>query len=339
MTPGCSARARVHSGTPASKTGCSLESDDAGRVNRIISTSNQGGVAALPLAKIIALAAGFSLVATVAGGFLYFHGLASGDHGEMTAWQRKRPLLRGSGPVRALMGKEVIMFLREPTQWSQLLILTSLIVVHLVNIRDLPLDNWYLHNFIAFLNLGLIGAIMAAVAVRFIFPTVSLEGEGFWLLASSPVPLRKLFWSKFHLHFWPLVIASELLAGVTNSTLKATPFMYTLSAVMVVLMAAVLTALGILLGALFPRFRYNHVSDIATSAGGMIYMMLSLLYVGFTVMLLTVPVYVYFFERLNWYLLWRPISCYVGILLVVNFVIFVGSYQWAYRVLDGLMKR
>jgi len=115
--------------------------------------------------------------------------------------------------------------------------------------------------------------------------------------------------------------------------------MYLLSAVMVMVMAATLTALGILLGALFPRFHYNHVSDIATSAGGMIYMMLALFYVGVTVSMLTVPVYAYFFYPLSWHLVWRPIGTALGILVVVNIFACIGSGFWARRALDNLFKR
>ncbi len=71
----------------------------------------------------------------------------------------------------------------------------ALVVVYLYNFSVLPLDqtpmpSFFLQNLVSFLNLGLAGFILSAVAGRFIFPAVSQEGFSFWIIRSSPVPFR-----------------------------------------------------------------------------------------------------------------------------------------------------
>jgi ABC-2 type transport system permease protein len=92
--------------------------------------------------------------------------------------------------LRSLLLKDVKTFVRDTTQWSQLLLLLALVVVYLYNFSVLPSNftfaTFYLQNLFSFLNLGLAGFVLAAVAVRFVFTSVSGEGQAFWIIRSSP---------------------------------------------------------------------------------------------------------------------------------------------------------
>ncbi|HEY2065801.1 MAG TPA: hypothetical protein VGG84_07550, partial [Gemmatimonadaceae bacterium] len=87
---------------------------------------------------------------------------------------------------RELVLKELRLFFRDTTQWSQLILLTVLVIVYVFNIKYLPLRGegitFFLVNVIPFLNLVLAGFVLASIAARFIFPSVSLEGRTLWLL-------------------------------------------------------------------------------------------------------------------------------------------------------------
>ncbi|MCX5900944.1 MAG: hypothetical protein NTX06_09465, partial [Proteobacteria bacterium] len=94
-------------------------------------------------------------------------------------------------PLRAIVDKDIRSFLRDAAQWSQLFILLAIIVIYLYNFSVLPLEKSpiptrQLQNILSFLNLGLAGFVITAVAVRFAFPAISLEGESFWIIKSSP---------------------------------------------------------------------------------------------------------------------------------------------------------
>ena len=88
------------------------------------------------------------------------------------------------------MLKEVRVFFRDTTQWSQLILLAVLVMVYVFNIKFLPLRGegmtFFLVNVVPFLNLVLAGFVLASIAARFIFPGVSLEGRTFWLLRIEP---------------------------------------------------------------------------------------------------------------------------------------------------------
>jgi ABC-2 type transport system permease protein len=69
--------------------------------------------------------------------------------------------------------KEIRVFFRDTTQWSQLILLGVLVVVYVFNIKFLPLTGegitFFIVNLVPFLNLALAGFVLASVAARFIF--------------------------------------------------------------------------------------------------------------------------------------------------------------------------
>ena len=94
------------------------------------------------------------------------------------------------------------MFLRDVSQWSQLLLLLALMLVYLYNFRVLDLErvpymSGIVKNVYALINLGMAGFVMATVAVRFVFPAVSAEGAAFWIIRTAPIAPRDFLWSKF----------------------------------------------------------------------------------------------------------------------------------------------
>src|SRR6185312_13932375 len=105
-----------------------------------------------------------------------------------TRGRARSDMLLGVLPAtrRQLVLKELRLFFRDTTQWSQLILLVVLVVVYVFNIRFLPLRGdgitFFLANIIPFLNLVLAGFVLASIAARFIFPSVSLEGRTWWLL-------------------------------------------------------------------------------------------------------------------------------------------------------------
>jgi ABC-2 type transport system permease protein len=198
--------------------------------------------------------------------------------------------------IAAIMLKDIKIFMRDTTQWSQLFLLLALIVVYLYNFKVLPLDRspmpaGTLRTVVSFANLALAGFVLSAVAVRFAFPAISLEGRAFWIVQSAPVPLRALIWSKFWMVFIPLLLLGELLVFLSNLLLHVPSWMMVLSLITVFLMTFGITAIGIGLGALYPNFNYENAAEIPTSFGGAIAMILSVAFIAIAVAIEAWPVY------------------------------------------------
>ena len=201
---------------------------------------------------------------------------------------RLLPLLPLPPARRALVVKDLKVFLRDTTQWSQLLLLLALALIYVYNFRVLDLDripymSGVVKNVYAFVNLAMAAFVTAAVAVRFVFPAVSAEGAAFWIVRSSPVPLGSFLWSKFWTGFLPILLLALALTIVSNHLLGVSPFLRVLSAWGIAFMTLALTGLACGMGAEHPRFTAENPTQIAGSYGGVAFMVLAVLYILATV--------------------------------------------------------
>ncbi len=250
-----------------------------------------------------------SLVAVLAADALYFKGFSK----TQTAPGRRvrvRPPGHGffarllPGPVRALVVKELKTFWRDQTQWSQVFLMAALMVIYLYNYAVLPLEKapietLYLQNLFSFLNMALAAFVTTAIAARFAYPSVSTEGAAFWIVLGAPISLGTFLWVKFFIYLLPLLVLSEMLIVATNLLLHVTPFMMWLSTVTMLFLTPGVVALGVGLGGAYPDFASENPSQTVTSFGGLVFMMLSVAYIGAVVLLQAGPVYHYFMASVD----------------------------------------
>jgi ABC-2 type transport system permease protein len=214
----------------------------------------------------------------------------------------ERLFARARPSTRGIIAKEVRVFFRDTTQWSQLILLGVLVAVYVYNITVLPLYtgeqvSFLLINVVSFLNLGLAGFVVAAIAARFVFPQMSIEGRMMWLLRSSPLDVRRLFWSKYWIGTVPLLAVAVPLIVVTNVVLDASPFILVLTTLTMIGITFALTALALGFGALYPNYETENVAEIPTSFGGLIFMMAAVTYLAGVVILEAWPVYLFLSSR------------------------------------------
>ncbi len=101
-----------------------------------------------------------------------------------------------------LIKKDYLLFFREPTQTIHLILMLSLIVIFIISINGI--QNKILTGIYPELKLVLYIVLfsfntflIASLSLRFIYPMISLEGETFWKLKSSPIKLKQYFLKKF----------------------------------------------------------------------------------------------------------------------------------------------
>jgi ABC-2 type transport system permease protein len=266
--------------------------------------AGENGFDLFPLLLLTMTAAAFFVMGAWLHGRLYRDGLSRSQEGaELQEDAGARPRLRlerllasASPRTRSLVAKDVRTFFRDTTQWSQLILLAVLVAVYVYNVKVLPLFSgedvgFLLTHVISFLNLGLAGFVLAAIAARFLFPAISLEGRTLWLLRSAPLDLRALLWSKYWVGIVPLLTLALALTIGTNLILRVSGFMMVLSIVTIAVMTFTIAAMALGFGALFPKFDTENAAEIPTSYGGLLFMMASTVYLGLVVALQAWPVY------------------------------------------------
>ncbi|MGH7613658.1 MAG: putative ABC transporter permease subunit [Gemmatimonadales bacterium] len=264
-----------------------------------------GDLDPLPLLLLWTTAAAFVTLGALLHRQLYAAGFTKAQEGAERFvrgmfWRRTvgTALFPLSVAKREFVLKDVKLFFRDTTQWSQLILLAVLVVVYLFNIKALPLFRGeqvplFTVTLVSFLNLGLSGFVLASIAARFIFPAVSLEGRQMWLLRSSPLDLRALLWSKYWVGTVPLLVLALLLTGLTNVLLKASSFMMVVSLSTICALTLAIAALALGFGALYPQFETENAAQIPTSFGGLVFMMTTIALLAAVIVVLSVPVSAY----------------------------------------------
>lgn len=199
--------------------------------------------------------------------------------------------------VRALIGKEVRTLTRDVAQWSQIFLMAALLFIYLYNIRMLPLGGDARATVIAYLNLGMAGFVVAAICLRFAYPSVSSEGRAFWIVQGAPVSHRRFLLVKIFVYCVPMTLAAVLLTAFANVILDAGPVIWIFTMIGSVVISMTLVCLGVGLGAIAPNFDAENPLQVGLSLGGFAYMALSLLYVGAIMVLMARPVMRYLFWR------------------------------------------
>lgn len=268
--------------------------------------------AVLDLSLIWSFTASLIFVATWISGAIYFPGYSKSQttpgrlfntrYNNNAGWTSLLNFL--PGPAKAFTIKEIRTFFRDQTQWPQVFLIIALIVVYIFNFSVLPLDKSpiqtvYLQNLFSFLNVGLASFVLTAIAARFVYPAVSLEGKAFWIVQAAPIPIGTFLWIKFFVYYVPLLILAEILIVVTNILLQVTPFMMALSTATVFCMVPGIVSMGIGLGAIYPDFHSENPGQSVTSFGGLLYMVFCAAFVCLVIALEAGPVYAIFMAGLQ----------------------------------------
>ncbi|MBW1894636.1 MAG: hypothetical protein JRI91_13200 [Deltaproteobacteria bacterium] len=290
----------------------------------------------LNISLLLTSTGALSLLSVILADKIYYRGFSKAQTAIVRGVSHSNPGKRRfnffNGPTWAVAIKEIKIFFRDQTQWSQLFLITGLVIIYVYNFSVLPLERApiktvYLQNILSFLNMGLAAFVLTAVTARFAFPAVSLERDAWWLLNSAPITKKTILRIKFLIYFFPLLVLTEILIIATNLLLNVTPFMMGLSVITIFFMVPAVVSAGIGLGAAYPDFKSENPAQAVTSFGGFLFMVLSAGYIALIIILEAGPVYNIFMANFQerdltffeW--AWTGVSFFIALILSILAVI------------------
>ncbi|MDQ3279854.1 MAG: hypothetical protein M3Q69_00410 [Acidobacteriota bacterium] len=200
-----------------------------------------------------------------------------------------RLIARADPQLRAMLAKEVRTISRDVAQWSQVFLMAALLFIYLYNIRMLPLGGDARATLVAYANVGMAGFVIAAICLRFAYPSVSSEGKAFWMLQTAPISYRQLLRVKVFVYAAPLTLLALFLTAFANVLLDANAIVWAFTMTGASLLAVTLVSLGVGLGALSPQFNTENPLQVGLSLGGFAYMAISMAYVAVMMVLMARP--------------------------------------------------
>ncbi|MCD6587313.1 MAG: hypothetical protein J7K88_02040 [Candidatus Fermentibacteraceae bacterium] len=229
---------------------------------------------------------------------LAFLALWSATAGYLKVWNTSRAVsakyqssqfFRDGGRYSTVFQKDLLLFFRDPVQWSQLGLLTGMFSIYVINLNRFAIDfsNPYWLAVGIFINISFSAFVVATMMVRFAFPAPSMESPGLHALIQLPHG-RKLFYrSKWIQTLLFSAIPASVLAWVSTRSIGAGVFLQIESVVCIFITAVVLSTMNISLGCIFLKRDTASAVSISSGQGGIIAAFASVAFVLFIVTVLS----------------------------------------------------
>jgi ABC-2 type transport system permease protein len=175
-----------------------------------------------------------------------------------------------------------------------ILVLIGIFVASISNL-DVKLLNAYNTNLktVIYLIVFLFNVfLIASLALRFVFPLVSLEGQTYWKIKSSPINSTKLLMIKFFT-FLAIVLIIGLLINYFSHFRY--PFILTLtSSINTLFVTITLVSLNFAMGSMFANFNEKNPIKLASSQGASLTFLFTIIYLVFLMIILFFPIHNFF---------------------------------------------
>jgi ABC-2 type transport system permease protein len=233
---------------------------------------DQGGV----LPSLFALGTAIALLAATARWLAPAHRRALEDARLAPPSSAAAPRRRAVGSLdRSLLRSEAAALFREASTPAQLGSLLAVFVLQFLNLAVLPRGDAASRDVLLGLETAVTLFLVAALSLRFAYPSVSSDGRAALVLRSLPLPPSRHLLHRYLVRAAPTAAAGIALSAASVAILSP-PRPAALAALGVSSLGALaLPALQLGLGALFPRYDAPSAVAVALGPGGLFTLVLS----------------------------------------------------------------
>lgn len=209
--------------------------------------------------------------------------------GAVSAKYQSSQLFRDGGRNSTVFQKDLLLFLRDPVQWSQLGLLAGMFSIYVVNLSRFPIDfsNPYWLAVGIFINISFSAFVVATMMVRFAFPAPSMESPGLHSLIQLPRGRELFYRSKWIQTLLLSAIPASILAWLSTSSIGAGFLLQIESIACIFITAVVLSTMNISLGCIFLKRGSGSAVSVSSGQGGIIAAFASVAFVLFVVTVLS----------------------------------------------------
>ena len=209
--------------------------------------------------------------------------------GAVSAKYQSSQFFRGGGRNSTVFQKDLLLFLRDPVQWSQLGLLAGMFSIYVVNLSRFPIDfsNPYWLAVGIFINISFSAFVVATMMVRFAFPAPSMESPGLHSLIQLPRGRELFYSSKWTQTLLLSAIPASVLAWLSTSSIGAGFLLQIESVACIFITSVVLSTMNISLGCIFLKRGSGSAVSVSSGQGGIIAAFASVAFVLFVVTVLS----------------------------------------------------
>ncbi|MFH0791326.1 MAG: hypothetical protein V2A64_06825 [Candidatus Omnitrophota bacterium] len=198
--------------------------------------------------------------------------------------------------LRGFIRKDLLTFYRDIVERGSLLILIPLTIVYLYSVYSLntqiqksAAEPLFSLLFIYLFNFFYSSVVIAGLSGRWVFPSVSIEGNSFNLIKGSPTSLKEFLKAKFLLGFIPLFLLGQVLILSSSLLLHLKFPLILVSVFTVTLLCWGITLICLILGIRLADFSITVPLDFALSIKGFLCIVWEFIFVAIVIALVGIP--------------------------------------------------
>jgi ABC-2 type transport system permease protein len=231
-----------------------------------------------------------------------------------------------------ILRKEFWQFIREPSQWIHFGVIMLLVVTFIISIAKLQFNATLpAYLTVSYLVLLMFDAfLIASIALRFVYPMISIEGESFWSMLTAPLKRSKIYTLKMLTALLPLCVVSVLLAIFSHWSLEGHPLLLISASVIMISISSALVSLNLTAGSYFGNFKEKSPIKVASSQSATLTFLISIVYLTILIAIIFLPLNLYFYHALKGGeyssgSLWFAVGAFVAIsAAIATFAIVMG---------------
>lgn len=180
--------------------------------------------------------------------------------------------------LEAVLKRDFWMFFRDPMQRVHLMVMLLVVCAVVFTIRSLDVAiSQPASQVVSFVTVFVfVGFVVNSLILRFVYPTVSLEGDTFWAVRTAPIALSRLYWMKFAIALVLVLVPAELMIVLSLPSLPGPSSLLTLAMVGMGGVVVALVSLNIGSGAYYATLKENNPVKVASSQGASVTFLVSL---------------------------------------------------------------
>jgi len=198
----------------------------------------------------------------------------------------------------ALAEKDRKIFLRSPSQWIQTLMLLGTFTFLVFILRQVPerfaaMEALYA-TILTYISFMAVGYFFTTIALRFLYPALSLEGKSFWFLLAAPIQRANLLVSKLAPLLITMLGAALLVSRYVGRLLNQPAEIMQLTLTATLAAVSVIVMLTFAVGTIWMNIKENDPAKLSSGIPAIITTMIIFGYLLLVVMALAVPFDSYF---------------------------------------------
>ncbi len=176
--------------------------------------------------------------------------------------------------IGALFEKDLIMVRRNFAELSRTSFIFFLLVFYLsfILIAGERIGRFSpdIGSLVLSFHFAAISYFVSILALRLVYPSISLEGRAAWIIWSSPMDLRELVYEKFLLFSAFIYVPTELLFTLTASSFNLSFVFIFGASILLSFLVMSIVSIALFFGTRFADFQETDIDEMANSFGGLL---------------------------------------------------------------------